>query len=63
MQIKQQHADPVQSFILFLNCLSFLADVIMSGSVYHNMLPLNLNEFSPYLTVFVLGNGLNILIS
>ena len=38
--------DPVQSSILFLNYLSFLADFIMSGSVFHNMLPLNLNEFN-----------------
>ena len=48
--------DPVQSLILFLNCLSFLADLIMSGSVFHSMLPLNLREFNPYLTVFVLGS-------
>ena len=48
--------DPVQSLILFLNCLSFLADLLMSRSVFHNMLPLNLNEFSPYLTVFVPGS-------
>ena len=34
----------------------YLADLIMSESVFHNMLPLNLNEFSPYLTVFVLGS-------
>ena len=34
MQIKQQHVAPVQSLILFVNCLSFLADLIMSGSVF-----------------------------
>jgi len=48
--------DPVQSLILFLNCLSFLADLIMSGNVFHSMLPLNLSEFNPYLTVLVLGS-------
>ena len=28
----------------------------MSGSVFHSMLPLNFSEFSPYLTVLVLGS-------
>ena len=35
--------DPVQSLILSLNCLSFLADLIMPGSVFHSILPLNLS--------------------
>ena len=48
--------DPVQSLILFLNCLLFLADLIMSESVFHSILPLNLSEFNPYLTVLVLGS-------
>ena len=28
----------------------------MSGSVFHSMLPLNFSEFSPYLTVLILGS-------
>ena len=56
LHIKQQHVDPVQSLILLLNYLSLLADSIMSGSVFQRMLPLNLREFNPYLTVFVLGS-------
>ena len=37
--------------------LSFiLADFIMLGSVFHNILPLNFCEFNPHLTVFVLGS-------
>ena len=47
--------DPVQSLILLLNCLSFLADLIMSGSVFHSILPLNFREFNPYLAVLVPG--------
>ena len=48
--------DPVQSSILFLNCLSLLADFIMSGIVLHSILPLNFSEFNPYLTAFVLAS-------
>ena len=56
IQIKKQQKDPVQSLLLFSNCLSFLADLIMSGSVFHSMFPLNLSKFNPYFTVFILGS-------
>ena len=48
--------DHVESLILFLSCLSFLSDLIMSGSVFHSILPLNLSEFNALFTVLLLGS-------
>ena len=56
IQVYIQYVDPVQSLTLFLNCLSFLEDLIMSGSVFHSILPLNLSEFNPCLTVLILSS-------
>ena len=62
LHIEMQHVDSVQSLILFLSCLSFVADFILSGSVFHSMLHPNFGEFNPYLTVFVLDSWITSLI-
>ena len=55
LQIKESHADPVQLFILLLNCLLLLADFLVSSSVFQYTLSLHFSELFPYLAVLIFG--------